>query len=74
MKCTECGYYYKTEEDEYPCCHFEGPEGWAPCEQEEDEETEDIDEEEFDEEEDDWDDADDDCGFDPYLGCYTDDC
>ena len=22
----------------------------------------------------DWDDCDDDCGFDPYLGCYTDDC
>lgn len=68
MKCTECGYYYKAEEDEYPCCHFEGPEGWAPCEQEEDEETEDIDEEEAD------DDADDECGFDPYLGYYTDDC
>jgi hypothetical protein len=48
MKCTECGYYYKTEKDKYPCCHFEGPEGWAPCEQEEDEETEDIDEEEAD--------------------------
>ena len=74
MECTECGYYYKAEEDEHPRCHFEGPEGWAPCEQEEDEETEDIDEEEFDEDEDDWDDADDDCGFDPYLGCYTDDC
>lgn len=40
MKCTECGYYYKTEEDEYPCCHFEGPEGWAPCEQEEEFEEE----------------------------------
>jgi hypothetical protein len=22
----------------------------------------------------DWDNCDDDCGFDPYLGCYTDDC
>ena len=21
-----------------------------------------------------WDNCDDDCGFDPYLGCYTDDC
>lgn len=41
MKCTECGYHYKTEEDEYPCCHFEGPEGWAPCEQEEEGEEED---------------------------------
>ena len=22
----------------------------------------------------DWDNCDDDCGFDPYMGCYTDDC
>lgn len=22
----------------------------------------------------DWDGCDDDCGFDPYMGCYTDDC
>lgn len=22
----------------------------------------------------DWDNCDNDCGFDPYLGCYTDDC
>lgn len=22
----------------------------------------------------DWDDCDNDCGFDPYMGCYTDDC
>ena len=43
MTCKDCGYYYKTEEDRYPCCHFEGLPGWAPCEQEEDE-TEDIDE------------------------------
>ena len=21
-----------------------------------------------------WDDCDNDCGFDPYMGCYTDDC
>lgn len=41
MKCTECGYHYKTEKDAYPCCHFEGPEGWAPCEQEEEDEEED---------------------------------
>ena len=49
MKCIECGYYYKTEEDRYPCCHFEGPEGWAPCEQEEDieEEEPDLDEKEI---------------------------
>lgn len=47
MKCTECGYHYKTEKDAYPCCHFDGPEGWAPCEQEE-EEIEAEDEEEDD--------------------------
>lgn len=42
MKCTECGYFYKAEVDKYPYCHFEGPEGWAPCEQEEE-----VEEEEF---------------------------
>lgn len=43
--CATCGYYYKEENDSSPCCHFEGPEGWAPCEQEEIEnETEDWDE------------------------------
>ena len=42
--CADCGYYYKTENDKDPCCHFEGPEGWAPCEQEEPEEDESEDE------------------------------
>lgn len=33
-----CGYYYKDEEDDFPCCHFEG---WtAPCEYEDDHEEE----------------------------------
>lgn len=40
MKCNECGYWYKAEGDKYPHCHFEGPEGWAPCEQEEEDEEE----------------------------------
>lgn len=35
MKCAECGYCWQAEDEEYPTCHFEGPEGWAPCEQEE---------------------------------------
>lgn len=74
MKCIDCNYYWVDEGEKYPRCHCTESDGNAPCEQEEDEETEDIDEEEFDENEDDWDDADDDCGFDPYLGCYTDDC
>lgn len=38
MKCTDCAYHYKTENDQFPCCHFVGPNGWAPCEQEEPEE------------------------------------
>lgn len=32
-RCDEmnCGYYYKGEDDDFPCCHFEG---WtAPCEE-----------------------------------------
>lgn len=33
--CKTCGYYWRTEEEPFPSCHFEGPEGWAPCEQEE---------------------------------------
>ena len=35
-KCDEmnCGYWYKGEDDDFPCCHFEG---WmAPCEYEDD--------------------------------------
>ena len=35
MTCTDnCGYYWKEEDDAFPRCHFEGPDGWAPCEQE----------------------------------------
>ena len=40
-KCDEmnCGYWYKGEDDDFPCCHFEG---WvAPCEYEDYEENED---------------------------------
>ena len=36
MRCKNCVYHYKTEDDDFPCCHFEGP--WkAPCEYEEEE-------------------------------------
>ena len=38
MRCADCLYYWKNKEDKFPCCHFEGAEGWAPCEQD-DEET-----------------------------------
>lgn len=29
---TNCGYYWKEEGEDFPCCHFTGPDGWAPCE------------------------------------------
>lgn len=49
--CENCPYHYKTEDDRFPCCHFEGPEGWAPCEyEEEEEEYEEEEEEEADDE------------------------
>lgn len=32
--CENCVYYYKTEYDDFPCCHCTEPEGWAPCEYE----------------------------------------
>ena len=31
-----CGYYWKEEGEAFPCCHYLGPDGWAPCEQEDD--------------------------------------
>ncbi len=30
-----CGYYWQEEGEQYPHCHFDGPDGWAPCEVEE---------------------------------------
>ncbi len=38
MRCTDCGYCWKEQNEDYARCHFEGPDGWAPCEQEESEE------------------------------------
>ena len=35
MKCTECAYCWKGENEEYACCHYEGL-FEAPCEIEED--------------------------------------
>lgn len=41
MKCSDnCGYYWKEENETFARCHFEGPNGWAPCEQEEESEDE----------------------------------
>lgn len=33
-----CGYWYKGEDDDFPCCHFEGC--TAPCEYEDEYEEE----------------------------------
>ena len=39
MKCTDnCPYYYQTEVDDFPCCHYGYDDGYAPCEYEEPEE------------------------------------
>ena len=50
-----CGYYYKSEDDDFPCCHCPDDGTPAPCEDEDD-------------------DCDYEVGYDPYMGCYTDDC
>lgn len=39
-RCENCGYFYKDvdrcgEPVSRDYCHFEGPDGWAPCEQDE---------------------------------------
>lgn len=36
LTCETCGYHWQEEGERYPRCHFDGPEGWAPCEAEED--------------------------------------
>ena len=58
-----CGYYWQGEDDDFPCCHCPDDGFPAPCEAEDD----------FDEY-DDYDDCDYECGYDPYMGCFTDDC
>lgn len=42
MRCCDCGYYHKEEEDRFPRCHFDewnlncpGADRYAPCEEEE---------------------------------------
>ena len=63
MKCIDCDYYDITPADKYPYCRFKPIADWdkAPCEYSDEEELEEI-----------W--QNEDMGFDPYLGCYTDDC
>jgi len=35
LKCSDCGYWWQDRGEEYPSCHYEGPDAWAPCEQDE---------------------------------------
>lgn len=35
MTCKECGYHWREEGERYPRCHYEGPDEYAPCAQEE---------------------------------------
>ena len=32
-----CGYWRQEEGEDFPRCHFDGPDGWAPCEHENEE-------------------------------------
>ena len=34
IKCKNCGYYYATENEEYPTCHYGYADCCAPCEEE----------------------------------------
>lgn len=32
IRCAYCGYHWQEPGEDYPSCHYEGPEDWAPCE------------------------------------------
>ena len=54
MDCKHCGYYWADLDDEgkpisLPYCHYEGPDEWAPCAQDDYEELDD-DEDDYNEE------------------------
>lgn len=63
-----CSYYWRDEDEAYPCCHYNDPMFPAPCEEDDEDWDDDPDEEEYE--------SDDDLemGFDPYEGGYTWDC
>ena len=61
-----CGYYWQEDGEDYPRCHYPDDGTPAPCEYDDDWDDYDRDYEP--------EDIDCDCGFDPYLGCFTDDC
>ena len=31
MNCQQCGFYYQAVGGDFPTCHYEGPDEWAPC-------------------------------------------
>lgn len=35
LMCETCGYSWPNYDGDFNHCHFEGPEGWAPCEYDE---------------------------------------
>lgn len=37
MKCKDCFYWWQDEDDDFPQCHYEGLDGTAPCEYEDEE-------------------------------------
>lgn len=63
MNCAECNLWWWVDDDEGDCigyCHAD-PNWPAPCEYDDDDD-------------DDYEPDYDECGFDPYEGCYTFDC
>ena len=63
-----CSYYWRDEDEAYPCCHYNDPRFPAPCEEDDEDWEDDSYVEEYE--------SDDDLemGFDPYEGGYTWDC
>lgn len=47
-RCENCGYWYKGDTDDFPCCHAE--EWLAPCNYDEDEDDDYEEDEDFKEE------------------------
>ena len=63
-----CSYYWRDEDEAYPCCHYDDPRFPAPCEEDDEDCEDDFYVEEYE--------SDDnlEMGFDPYEGGYTWDC
>lgn len=74
MQCIDCCYCWREEWEDYPHCHWEVrcPGDIPPCEEEDDyyDELNNYEEEWYDDYEGNCDEV----GYDPYLGCYSDDC